>query len=493
MTPQLLERMLKDLPRYATLVKDYPYRKVWRAELDGEAFYLKFYPEKQNRLRRLFRGSLAMREFLRLQWLQKAKVPAARAHSVLMGFNIAGERGDAVIIEAIEPSVTLSEMIEAAHLAGTDIPGHRELVRQMLNLLLALGRAGLGHGDLHTGNFLVKEGQLYLIDAYPLHKKGILLKDVMRLANSAGDVATRTDLQRSWNELGPGGTLPPRNTALGPIRRKLMSRIYGDNKYFGKLREGEWDGVCFKRHGRPRRWSHASQNLYETEQWAAAWRTLLGQLLSDQLSVIKRSASGDVLEGQIIVGGRPIEVIVKRPRRRYWYRYLNEIGRGSRARRGWWKSWRCIHRDIPCAWPLLLMEKRTLGYLTDAVIVFEKVTGPTMATVDLDLLESESRELLLQRCGQMLRKLEAAGLYHWDAKASNFMVQMDDPTGPLPLLVDVDGIRNHWGVGEGMRRLLLSMMDRPQYTPRDSLILCRGYAPFAPMTQTETQLETEPE
>ena len=64
----------------------------------------------------------------------------------------------------------------------------------MLELLQKLGQAGLGHSDLHIGNFLLKEGRVYLIDAYPLHKNGILLKDVMRLANRAGDIANRTDL-----------------------------------------------------------------------------------------------------------------------------------------------------------------------------------------------------------------------------------------------------------------------------------------------------------
>ena len=86
-------------------------------------------------------------------------------------------------------------------------------------------------------------------------------------------------------------------------------------------------------------------------------------------------------------------------------------------------------------------------------------------------------------CGTLLRKLEAGGLYHWDAKASNWIVQMDELTGPQPIMVDVDGVRNNWGTGEGIRRLLLSMREHPQYTPEDSLNLCRGYAPFAPIGQ----------
>jgi hypothetical protein len=139
---------------------------------------------------------------------------------------------------------------------------------------------------------------------------------------------------------------------------------------------------------------------------------------------------------------------------------------------------------------MLLMEKRTLGYVTDAVVVFEKIHGPTLADVDLKEMGAADRETLFYRVGGLLRRLEAAGLYHWDAKSSNWMVQTDDLTGPFPMLVDVDGVRNNWGIGEGMRRLLLSLREHPHYTPLDSLRLCRGYAPFAPIRFPE-EPETE--
>ena len=164
MTPALLEKVLKDLPRYGTLVKDYPYRKIWRVNAEGEEFFLKFYPSKQNRWRRLLRGSAAMREFIRLQWLEKAKVPSARAHSVLMGLSINGQKGDAVLIESIRDANSLLEMAQEAHLQGRPIRGHRSLVLQVLAILQRLGEAGLGHTDLHLGNFLVKEGKVFLID-----------------------------------------------------------------------------------------------------------------------------------------------------------------------------------------------------------------------------------------------------------------------------------------------------------------------------------------
>lgn len=214
---------------------------------------------------------------------------------------------------------------------------------------------------------------------------------------------------------------------------------------------------------------------------------LRSQIEADQLEILKRSASGDVLAGEVILGGKPIPVIVKRPRRRYWYRYLNEIGRGGRARRAWYKTWRLIYRSIPTAWPMLMMEKRVLGYVTDSVIVCERIPGATLAGVDLDAMRPPQRDMLLRRTGRLLRQLEQTGLYHWDAKASNWIVLDDPRRGPTPILIDVDGIRCHWGIGEGMRRLLLSMREHPQYTPEDSLALCQGYAPFARIYREEAE------
>jgi hypothetical protein len=309
---------------------------------------------------------------------------------------------------------------------------------------------------------------------------------VLFLANSAGGVATRTDLQRGWDTLGPGGPMPLRNPPARKVYRKLMSRIYGENRYFTRLQIDGWAGAAIKRHAAPRRWSAVSQMELQGADWAHAWRQLKGAIDAGQLKVLKSSRSGDVLEGTLQLGGRTIEVVVKRPRRRYWYRYLNEIGRGSRARRAWWKSWRLLYRGIPCAWPIMLMEQRRCGYTVDGIIVFEKVKGASLPQLDLNSVPSPARHDLFHRMGALLRKLEAVGLYHWDAKSSNFMVILDEVVGPTPLLVDVDGVRNNWGIGEGMRRLLISMREHPQYTPGDSLDLCRGYAPFAPIAYPQS-------
>lgn len=486
-TKPTLEDTLRDLPRVGTLIKDRPYRQVWRFEHEGKAYFLKFYPKGgvRDRWRRRFRGSPAMRELVRLQALQKAAVPAPRAAAALMGLRLKDRIGDAVILEAIEPAVQLDQYLNELALRGERVPNHLDLSRQVREILHTLGKAKLGHDDLHLGNFLLKDGKLYLIDAYAVRFGGLKTDDLLRLGQSVSRYATRTDLLRGWRQLGGGDRLPDRNRVAERVYRSLAQNAAGNNRYFGTMVDGDgWHGNFFKRVKYPRRWSSISPMTFTDDDWRSAWATLREQIEADSLEVLKRSPSGDVLAGELSIGGQSIPVIVKHPRRKYWYRWINEIGRGSRARRAWFTSWEMIARNIPVAWPLLLMEKRTLGYATDALIVFERVRGETLAKADLDAMSRDQRDTVFRRAGRILRKIDRHGFAHLDAKSTNVIVRADEKLGPTPVLVDMDGIRRRgWNVAAGIERLLRAMRQHPQYTVEDSLALCQGYAPYAPLQQ----------
>src|SRR5882757_2142002 len=103
MSPAELEQILRELPQHGTLIKDRKYRQIWRFVVNGKAYFLKFYPREgyRDRFRRFFRGSPARREFERLQWLQKAQIPAPNPVATLMGFMIGERKGDAIVLEAI--------------------------------------------------------------------------------------------------------------------------------------------------------------------------------------------------------------------------------------------------------------------------------------------------------------------------------------------------------------------------------------------------------
>jgi len=509
-----LEQALRDLPAIGTMVKDRGYRQIWRFEVAGRAYFLKFYPRGGGRdaARRLFRGSPAVREFTRLQQMQKAQIPAPRAAAVLMGLKIKGVKGDAVILHAIEPSVQLDHYLADFQSRGEPVPNRSQLALQVRQVVHQLGRAGLGHGDLHLGNFLLSNGQVYLLDGYAVRPSGLQMSDVMQLGHSVESFATRTEVLRGWQLLGPGTKMPRRNGMARTLIRRYVQRIFGENRYFGLLRFDEpanaakpqaatnaaragqpravsqhrppahnnWTGVYFKYFKFPKRWSAVSKLQLTERDWKTAWPALLGQIEADTLKVIKRSRSGDVLSGEVILNGRPVPVIVKRAKRRYWYRYLNEIGRGVRARREWRKAWEAIARNLPTAWPLAFFERRVMGYVVDAMIIYEHIPGPTLGNIDLDAMTAPDREKLFRRTGKLLRRIESFGFSHFDAKASNWIVQFDNQLGPQPILIDIDGIRFRRWKELGVRRLLRSMKERKAFTEADSLALREGYAPYSP-------------
>ncbi len=488
-----LEQLLRDLPRVGTLVKDRGYRQVWRFEYEGQEHYLKFYPRGgvRDRWRRRLRGSPARREFERLILLQKAGIPSPRGVACLMGLRIAGRKGDAVILRAIEPAVQLDNYLSGFALNGEPVPNHQELAEQLCSLVYKLGRARLGHADLHPGNFLLRDGMLYLLDAYAVRKSGMRPRDIFQLGHSFSRFATTTDLLRGWYRLGTGGALPERNPVSPSRWRAFLEKTAGENRYFGKLNLGAWDGTFFKSAKNPRRWSSVSRMSITEADWQQAWPELIESIEQDRFTVVKRSRSGDVLAGEINLCDRTLPVVIKRPRRRYWYRYFNEIGRGARPRRAWFKSWKMIVRNVPCAWPLMFVEKRQLGYVIDTFIVFERVPGPTLAGIDLDALAPAARDMLFRRTGRLLRRIDRLGFSHFDAKASNWIVLDDEKLGPTPVLIDIDGIRHRRWIALGIRRLLRSLRSHSQYTPDDSLALCRGYAPCVPLQQDEEEVPAE--
>lgn len=490
-----LENLLRDLPRVGTLVKDRGYRQVWRFDYNGRGYYLKFYPRggARDAWRRRLRGSPARREFERLQWLQRAGIPSPRAVAYLVGLKIREYKGDAVILEAIEPAVALDTYLNDLHVRGERAPDHRDLARQVTELVYALGKAKLGHDDLHLGNFLVHNGKVHLIDAYAVRPGGLKLHDLLQLGLSAGRFATTADLLRGWRRMEVEGPLPPHRNPVSDARwRTIMQKARGDNRYFGKLDAGGWRGVCFKGTKYPRRWSAVSQITFGQKDWEDAWPELFRRIQADEFEVLKRTRSGDVLAGDLTVAGRTIPVVIKRPRRKFWYRHLTDALRGGgRARRAWLKSYELITRHLPVAWPLLLMERTTLGHATDAVIVFERAPGPTLARADLDAMDPAHRDMFFRRVGRTLRQMERAGFYHFDAKSTNWIVRDDARLGPSPVMVDVDGIRRVSGAGVGIERLLRALRNHPQYTPADSLALCRGYAPHAPLQQEQGHSEED--
>ena len=479
-TSRELEQALRDFDEVGTLIQRREDRQIWRFAFGAKSYLLHFHPRGGclGKLRRLLRGSPALRHFLNLQALQRAKVPAPRAVAMLVGFRLGPSRGDAVIVEDLGDAKPLDAHLAELECAGRVGVEHRALARQLCDVVQQLGRAALGHAELSAGAFVVRDGRVLLADARGLRRGGLHTRHVLRLAHDLRRWATRTDLLRAWRQLQGDTPLPPRNDLSPSLWRAQVRQAFGENESFGRLKIGSWRGYFFKRTPAPRPWSPASRLAISAHDWAAAWPALLAQIASDQFEILKRSPAGDVLAGEIVLAGHPIAVVAKRPRRRYWYRHLTELGRGSRIRRAWRKAWQLVARDIPTAWPLAMMERRILGHAVDQILVCERIEGPDLVGADLDALSDRARGDLFFAAGRMLRRIEDAGLFLYDAKGTNWMVPSPPRPGAAVLLVDTDGVRRRRVGRGGVQRLLRSVREHRQYRPQDQRHLLAGYRPF---------------
>ena len=155
-----------------------------------------------------------------------------------MGLRLQDRKGDAVILEAIEPAVQLDEYLNdlaAPRRAGPEPPQARR--RRSATLVHTLGKAELGHDDLHLGNFLLHDGKVYLIDAYAVRRGGMRTADVLQLGHSVSRFATRTDLLRGWATLGrrrPAARAATRSPSAA-IDAFVQKASTGRNRYFGRL------------------------------------------------------------------------------------------------------------------------------------------------------------------------------------------------------------------------------------------------------------------
>jgi hypothetical protein len=481
-----LEQALRNFDRVATLVRDRAARQTWRFDFEGRTYYLHFH-RRVGGLQRRFRMSPALGQFIHLQAMQRASIPSPRAVAHLTGFRLRDEVGDAVIVAGIEGAMQLDHFLNDQRMKGKPVRNRREIARQVVAIVEQIGRAKFGHRALGLESFLIANGTVYLHDVGGLRSGGLRMNDVFTLGHSAARFATRTELFRGWSVLNPDAPWPRTNPLSRSLWRKLVRSTRRENDDFGVVRSGPWVGHFIRSSRFAVPWSLASRLPVSRGDWETAWPKLITQIESDQLEMIKRDASGEIYSGEVVLAGRPVPVFVKWPRRRFLYRYVVDLFRSGRAMRTWTKAWKLIARNLPCEFPLLVMSRRTLGYTTDAIIVFERVPGTMLNQIDLDELRPDHRDMLFRRAGRSLRAIERGGLAHYDSKSVNWIVFDDGLLGPLPVMIDLDGIR--WLSGKlvawGIHRLLRAMRQHPQYTPADSLALCQGYAPHSGLIAPE--------
>lgn len=507
----------------ATLVKANDARQVWRVQWDERLLFVKIcWPGRSwPRIRRWLFGPDAVRE--------KSVADYAAAHGVdtvtPLAVGTAPFRGrnpvSILITLGLPHAVALNEFwsrIDDSSPTARRI--RNEVIDATARLIACAHENGLEHTDLHAGNVLIEAtGQIpcraLFVDLInirirqPVDEQG-MLRNLAQFNQWFRSHATVTDRVRfldrylEWRKILAGGIRPlegGHRRILAQMERAAVEhanalyakrdrRALRTGRYFARLRPARgWHAHVFLEAKHPVEGSPASRARFSAEQWKRWLRSPEDWIRAARREyVLKDSPTALVYRTQLDdQSGQGVDVICKRSIPRNLFKRLGLLFRASRPMRTWRLANALLHRQIPTARPLAVVERRVLGYPVDAFLITEYIRH----SHDLDtLLAVQLREMSPARAFRLkrqitralvvvLRRLHDRGFIHRDLKAPNVMVQWD-PSAEAPprvLLVDLDGIRQVRQAAEvrALARLNLSLEHCRTLTRTDRLRFLKQY------------------
>ena len=321
--------------------------------------------------------------------------------------------------------------------------------------LARLHEAGARARDPHLGNFLLHEGVLHALDG-----GGIALR------REAGGVRARcADLALLHAQLPPDDDVWAAATLVAYARACARSP-QGMLPTLPALLAG----IARARTRRMR--IVLSKSLRDCSEFAvtreARGRTSCRRALAGTLRAVLADADAAIAAGVVLKAGNTATVaridaggglcvVCKRYNIKGPLHRLSRWLRPTRAEHSWLAAHRLAALGIATAEPLALRVER-LGPLRGRAFLFLRdVQGPTLAAlVDETRAAGGTLPAALQaRVARLVVRLHAAGLVHGDLKASNLLLENDEP-----VLVDLDALVH---LGPGVRRNRLQARDRARF------------------------------
>ncbi|MBN1490739.1 MAG: phosphotransferase, partial [Phycisphaerae bacterium] len=363
----------------------------------------------------------------------------------------------------------------------------RRLIEALADLLATAHQRGLQHADLHPENLLVigdpcaePRPRIAFVDLHGVQthrpvSDAAIIRNLAQLNQWFRRHAGITDRIRflcCYLNMRQAMSDGPLAHPLGLSRKALVKaleqeahdhaqRLYAKrdrramrtNRYFATIRvPGGWRGHVFLSAKRPVAGSIASTLTFRRQQWQTWLTQPLDWLMPDEAwQMIKDSHSGTVCRRTLPTTPTPLPVVCKRPRSRNILRRIVMMLRRSRNLRAWQRGFALIHRNMPTAWPLAVLERRRFGLLLDSIAINEALPDAhdLDAVISLELTrlaptdQRRAKDLLIDVLCRLVKRMHERHFFHRDFKASNIMIQWAPgfAVPPALSLVDLDGLR----------------------------------------------------
>jgi len=370
------------------------------------------------------------RECVGIQALQRAGLatPALLASGELPG------GGYYLLTQYLPDARSLQQLWDQLDDRQPDSSAAEAILRRALALIGRMHQQGLQQSDLHLGNFLQDNDELYVIDgdAIEVSEPGRLLPEKTRIDNLGLFFA---QLPPEWD----------RRIAHLMTDYMTSSAAQVDSAKVGVA-------TAQRRHKRLQQF--LDKTLRDCSQFAVtrtpgrftsvlrSEQELLAPLLANPDSafndqpLLKDGGSSTVT--RVALGGR--ELVVKRYNIKSAGHWLKRFWRPSRAWHSWLAGWRLVFLGIATPKPLAMIERRIGPWRSQAWLITEYCPGEDLLR---HLGEEGDRVPQGVEAEQLLspfRQLHAAQISHGDFKATNLLWHQNQV-----VLIDLDAMQVHSG------------------------------------------------
>jgi tRNA A-37 threonylcarbamoyl transferase component Bud32 len=368
------------------------------------------------------------------------KTPALLLHGKL-------QQGDipVLVFQRIMPALNSHEVFD---IAETD-EKHSELLKRIAVVIAEQHEAGLKQKDLHLGNFLFSDNDIYTIDgdtvdtgqtgtplpkAMSLNNLGLFLAQFNRNFDHLFSTAFQAyTAKRSW-----ASDSSLFNQLLKEVKFQRKNR---SKKYLCKIFRECTSFVCHK--------SWNSYMVCERNFYHGEMKKLIADPdpVIDSSRLLKDGNSATVALAE--VNGKLL--VIKRYNIKSFWHALKRCPRNTRA----WSSWRNAHRlellGIPTPKPIAFLERRWGPFRSTSYYISEYIDGTDLyCQITSDKSKEINIEALSISFGEMLKSLADANMSHGDFKATNFIV-----AGKKLYIIDIEGMRKHsckWSLKRSLKR-----------------------------------------
>lgn len=334
-----------------------------------------------------------------------------------------------LMTEYIEDAVVPSTLLKAT----VDEEIQKNMLGKIFGMIARFHIAGLCQSDLHLDNFILKDNELYAIDAANLKKTAAPLSSAVAIENlelffaqfEEDSYPLLLESLPVYTQINPGLSISEESILVGA--RKKRRQIW--NKLAKKIFRNCTDIIAQRTFSR--------SMLCKREYYTSPFVDFLNNPDStiEKATILKKGNSSTVAIVEII--GR--QFVVKRYNIKNHIKLLRRQFPPSRAQRSWLYAHLLGFHNISTPKPIAMLEKRLGPLRSTGYFITEYIKAHDIRrSLELAKDEPKAQYDILACFARTLKKLADHNISHGDFKATNFL-----DTSPTISIVDLDAMTRH--------------------------------------------------